>query len=44
MPEIEIPLTIDFKEMDFFKTRIDAMAKEIMEKENMFISNTRSVP
>ncbi len=30
LPEIEIPLTIDFKEMDFFKTRIDAMAKEIM--------------
>ena len=30
LPEIEIPLTIDFKEMDFFKERIDAMAKEIM--------------
>lgn len=35
LPEVEIPLTIDFKEMDFFKTRIDAMAKEIMAKENV---------
>ena len=35
MPEIEIPLTIDFHEMDFFKTRIDAMAKELMIKENV---------
>ena len=35
LPEVEIPLTIDFKEMDFFKTRIDAMAKEIMEQENI---------
>ena len=35
LPEIEIPLTIDFHEMDFFKTRIDAMAKELMIKENV---------
>jgi pyruvate,orthophosphate dikinase len=35
LPEIEIPLTIDFHEMDFFKTRIDAMAKELMLKENI---------
>jgi pyruvate,orthophosphate dikinase len=35
LPEVEIPLTIDFKEMDFFKTRIDAMAKEIMIKEKV---------
>ena len=34
LPEIEIPLTIDFKEMEFFKTRIDDMAKEIIAKEN----------
>jgi len=33
LPEIEIPLTIDFHEMDFFKTRIDVMVKEIMIKE-----------
>jgi pyruvate,orthophosphate dikinase len=35
LPEIEIPLTIDYKEMEFFKTRIDAMAKEIMIKEKV---------
>ena len=35
LPEIEIPLTIDFHEMEFFKTRIDAMAKELMIKENV---------
>ena len=31
IPEVEIPLTIDFNEMEFFKGRIVAMAKEIME-------------
>ncbi|NMC33644.1 MAG: pyruvate, phosphate dikinase [Veillonellaceae bacterium] len=35
LPEIEIPLTIDFKEMEFFKERIDAMAKEIMIQEQV---------
>ena len=35
LPEIEIPLTIDFKEMEFFKERIDAMAKEIMIQEKV---------
>ncbi len=35
LPEIEIPLTIDFHEMEFFKTRIDAMAKELMIKDNV---------
>ena len=35
LPEIEIPLTIDFHEMEFFKTRIDAMAKELMIKESV---------
>jgi pyruvate,orthophosphate dikinase len=35
LPEIEIPLTIDFHEMEFFKTRIDAMAKEIMVREKV---------
>jgi pyruvate,orthophosphate dikinase len=35
LPEIEIPLTIDFHEMEFFKTRIEAMAKEIMVRENV---------
>lgn len=35
IPEIEIPLTIDFHEMDFFKTRIEVMAKEIMIKEKV---------
>ena len=35
IPEIEIPLTIDFHEMQFFKTRIEAMAKEIMIKEKV---------
>ena len=40
LPEIEIPLTIDFKEMDFFKTRIDAMAKEIMIQEKVHFEYT----
>jgi pyruvate,orthophosphate dikinase len=35
LPEIEIPLTIDFREMEFFKERIDAMAKEIMIQEQV---------
>ncbi len=30
LPEVEIPLTIDVNEMKFFKTRIDAIAAEIM--------------
>ncbi len=29
-PEVEIPLTIDINEMKFFKTRIDAIAAEVM--------------
>ena len=37
---MEIPLTIDFKEMDFFKTRIDAMAKEIMIQEKVHFEYT----
>lgn len=32
-PEVEIPLTIDAGEMKFFKERIDAIAKEVMERE-----------
>lgn len=32
-PEVEIPLTIDVREMKFFKERIDAIAKEVMERE-----------
>ena len=34
-PEVEIPLTIDVNEMSFFKQRIDAIAKEVMESENV---------
>ncbi len=35
LPEVEIPLTIDVNEMKFFKTRIDAIAAEIMASENV---------
>lgn len=34
-PEVEIPLTIDVNEMKFFKERIDAMAKEIMDHDQV---------
>ncbi|MDF2502311.1 MAG: ppdK [Anaerosporomusa subterranea] len=34
-PEVEIPLTIDVTEMKFFKERIDNIAKEVMERENV---------
>ena len=34
-PEVEIPLTIDINEMKFFKERIDAIAREVMEREGV---------
>ncbi|GAV25498.1 pyruvate, phosphate dikinase [Carboxydothermus islandicus] len=34
-PEVEIPLTIDVNEMKFFKERIDAIAREVMEREGV---------
>lgn len=34
-PEVEVPLTIDVNEMKFFKERIDAIAREVMERENV---------
>jgi pyruvate,orthophosphate dikinase len=34
-PEVEVPLTIDVTEMRFFKERIDNIAKEVMEQENV---------
>lgn len=43
LPEVEVPLTIDMSEMKFFKERIDNIAKEIMERENIqfhYISGT----
>ncbi len=35
LPEVEIPLTIDINEMKFFKTRIDAIAAEVMASEKV---------
>jgi len=35
LPEVEIPLTIDVNEMKYFKTRIDAIAAEIMAAEKV---------
>ncbi|MDT8903566.1 pyruvate, phosphate dikinase [Anaeroselena agilis] len=35
LPEVEIPLTIDVSEMKFFKTRIDAIAAEVMAAEKV---------
>ncbi|MDR3564249.1 MAG: pyruvate, phosphate dikinase [Negativicutes bacterium] len=35
LPEIEIPLTIDLSEMLFFKTRIETIAAEIMERDKV---------
>ncbi|MBP2645070.1 MAG: ppdK [Firmicutes bacterium] len=35
LPEVEIPLTIDKREMHFFKERIDTIAKETMKRENV---------
>ncbi|GAV23171.1 pyruvate, phosphate dikinase [Carboxydothermus pertinax] len=34
-PEVEIPLTIDLSEMKFFKEKIDAIAREVMEREGV---------
>ncbi|MDU4959139.1 MAG: pyruvate, phosphate dikinase [Sporomusaceae bacterium] len=34
-PEVEVPLTIDVNEMRFFKERIDAIAREVMEQEKI---------
>ena len=39
-PEVEIPLTIDVNEMKFFKERIDAMAKEIMDRDQVHFHYT----
>ncbi|HBS59494.1 MAG TPA: pyruvate, phosphate dikinase, partial [Firmicutes bacterium] len=30
LPEVEIPLTIDVNEMQFFRVRIDGIAQEVM--------------
>lgn len=35
IPEIEIPLTIDVKEMEFFKGRVESIAQEVMDRDHV---------